>query len=131
MQIPGVAEEEASRSERKAGPIIEALWQHASEIARGEVDRTMKRIGADREVEEHLAAMAEALVSALLRPPSTRLRQASTDGRSGERLVAAAVEIFGLSMEGTPARESSAPGRARRERAGVALPSPVGHSVTG
>ena len=102
----GVTEEEASRLEREAGPIIEALWRRASEIAREEVGRTMRRIGADPEVEERLAAMAEALVSELLRPPSARLRQASTDGRSGERLMHAAVEMFGLAVEGAPARES-------------------------
>ena len=102
----GVDEEEASRFERKAGPIIEAMRQRASEIAREEVDRTMKRIGADPEVEEHLAAMAQALVSKLLHAPSARLRQASTDGRSGERLVAAAVEMFGLAVEGAPTGES-------------------------
>ena len=126
MLMPGVAEEEASRSERKAGPIIEALWQRASDIAREEVDRTMKRIGADPEVEEHLAAMAEALLCELLRPPTTRLRQASTDGRSGERLVAAVMRMFGLSIEGTPTPESSAPGRPRRNRATVAFPGRVG-----
>ena len=103
---PGVVEEEASRFERKAGPIIEAIRQRASEIAREEVDRTMKRIGADPEVEKHLAAMANALVSKLLHAPSARLLQASTDVRNGERLMAAAVEVFGLAV-GTPAGESS------------------------
>ena len=102
----GVDEEEASRFERKAGPIIEAMRQRASEIAREEVDRTMKHIGADPEVEGQLAAMAEALVSKLLHAPSARLRQASTDGRSGERLMAAAVEMFGLAAEDAPTGES-------------------------
>jgi len=103
----GVGEEEASGFERKADPIIEAMRQRASEIAREEVNRTMKRIGADTEVGEHLSAMAKALVSKLLNAPSTRLRQASTDGRSGERLMAAAVEMFGLAVEGAPTGESS------------------------
>jgi glutamyl-tRNA reductase len=88
-------DEEASHFERKAEPIIEAMRQRASEIAREEVDRTMKRIGADPEVEEQLAAMARALVSKLLQAPSARLRQARTDGRGGERLMTAAVEMFG------------------------------------
>jgi glutamyl-tRNA reductase len=98
----GVDEEEAPRFERKADPIIEAMRRRASEIARAEVDRTMKRIGADPEVEEQLSAMAKALVSKLLNAPSTRLREASTDGRSGEQLMAAAVEMFGLAVEGAP-----------------------------
>ena len=106
MLIPLGVDEEASGFEQKAGPIIEAMRQRASEIARQEVDRTMKRIGADPEVEEHLSAMAKALVSKLLNAPSTRLREASTDGRSGERLMAAAVEMFGLAVEGAHRRES-------------------------
>ncbi len=97
-----VEEEEAPSLEREAGTIIEAMRWRASEIAREEVNRTMKRIGADPEVEEHLAAMAKALVSKLLQPSSARLRQASADGRSRERLMAAAVEMFGLAMVGGP-----------------------------
>ena len=90
----------------RAGPIIEGMRQRAEEIAREEFDRTMKRIGADREVEEQLAAMARVLVSRLLHEPSARLRQASTDGRSGERLLAAAAEMFGLALvEGDHRRE--------------------------
>lgn len=100
-----VHEDEASCVEREADPVIEAIWRRASEIARGEVDRTMRRIRADREVEERLVAMAEALVSELLRPPSARLRQATTDGGSGERLLTAAVEMFGLAPEGEPTPE--------------------------
>src|SRR5690349_11685000 len=98
----GVDEEEVSRFERRAGPVIEAMRQRASEVAREEVDRTMKSIGGDPEVKEHLAAMAKAVVSQLLHLPTARLRQASTDDRSGERLIAAAVEMFGLGMEARP-----------------------------
>jgi glutamyl-tRNA reductase len=107
MLIPLGVDEEAPGFERKADPIIEAMRQRASEIAREEVDRTMKRIGADPEVEERLSAMAKALVSKLLHAPSARLRQASTDVRGGERLMAAAVEMFGLAVEGAPTGESS------------------------
>jgi glutamyl-tRNA reductase len=110
----GVDEEEASPFERRAGPIIEGMRQRASEIAREEFDRTMKRIGPDPEVEGHLAAMAKALVSKLLHEPSARLRQASTDGRGGERLMAAAVEMFGLAVEGAPTGERAEPEVARR-----------------
>ena len=105
--------EETSGLDRKAGPIIEAMRQRASEIAREEVDRTMKRIGADPEVEEQLAAMARALVSKLLHGPSARLLQASTKGRGGEMLMTAAVEMFGLAVEaGPPPRASAAEERA-------------------
>ncbi|HUK66351.1 MAG TPA: glutamyl-tRNA reductase [Anaeromyxobacteraceae bacterium] len=93
--------EEATRwrrekEERRAAPIIQALRLHASEIAREELHRTMQRIGADAEVESRLDAMAHALVSKLLHVPSLRLKEAGTAGAGGERLMAAAVEMFGL-----------------------------------
>jgi glutamyl-tRNA reductase len=88
------------------GHIIEAMRLRASEIARAELERTVKRIGADPEVEAQLAAMAQALVSRLLHPPSARLRQARRDDRNEERLMAAAAEMFGLPVEGAPTRES-------------------------
>jgi glutamyl-tRNA reductase len=90
------------RAERKAAPIIQAMRQHATAIAREEVDRTVKRLGADPEIERRLDAMANALVSKILHAPSTRLRRAGVDGSGGERLMAAAVEIFGLPIDGAP-----------------------------
>lgn len=90
------------RAERKAAPIIQAMRQHAAAIAREEVDRTVKRLGADAEIERRLDAMANAVVSKLLHAPSTRLRRAGIDGPGGERLMAAAVEIFGLPLDGAP-----------------------------
>jgi glutamyl-tRNA reductase len=62
----------------------------------------VKRLGADPEIERRLDAMANALVSKLLHAPSTRLRRAGVDGAGGERLMAAAVEIFGLPLDGAP-----------------------------
>ncbi|GEJ58243.1 glutamyl-tRNA reductase [Anaeromyxobacter diazotrophicus] len=102
-----VIEEELARfrrdqAERKAAPIIQAMRQHAASIAREEVDRTVKRLGADAEIERRLDAMANAVVSKLLHAPSTRLRRAGVDGPGGERLMAAAVEIFGLPLDGAP-----------------------------
>jgi glutamyl-tRNA reductase len=102
-----VIEEELARygreqAERKAAPIIQAMRRHAAAIAREEVDRTVKRLGGDPELEERLDAMANAVVSKLLHAPSTRLRRAGVDGAGGERLMAAAVEIFGLPLDGAP-----------------------------
>ncbi|HEX8908607.1 MAG TPA: glutamyl-tRNA reductase [Anaeromyxobacteraceae bacterium] len=102
-----VIDEEIARfrreqAERKAAPIIQAMRQRATAIAREEVDRTVKRLGADPEIERRLDAMANALVSKLLHAPSTRLRRAGVDGAGGERLMAAAVEIFGLPLDGAP-----------------------------
>jgi glutamyl-tRNA reductase len=91
------------QAERKAAPIIQAMRQRASDIAREEVDRTVKRLGADDpEIQRRLDAMANALVSKLLHAPSARLRQAGADAAGGERLMAAAVEIFGLPLDGAP-----------------------------
>ena len=90
------------QAERRAAPVIQAIRRHASEIAREEVDRTVKRLGADPDVEQRLAALANAVVSKLLHAPSTRLRQAATDARSGDRLISAAMEMFGLPMDGAP-----------------------------
>ncbi|HVI75499.1 MAG TPA: glutamyl-tRNA reductase [Anaeromyxobacteraceae bacterium] len=102
-----IIEEELARfrrdqAERKAAPIIQAMRQHAAAIAREEVDRTVKRLGADPEIERRLDAMANAVVSKLLHAPSTRLRRAGVDGVGGEQLMAAAVEIFGLPVDGAP-----------------------------
>jgi glutamyl-tRNA reductase len=103
-----IIEEEIARwrkeqGERRAAPVIQAMRARASEIAREEVDRTVKRIGAeDPEIQRRLDAMANALVSKLLHAPSAKLRQAGTDAESGDRLIAAAVEIFGLPLDAAP-----------------------------
>jgi glutamyl-tRNA reductase len=90
------------QGERRAAPIIQAMRAQASEIARDEVDRTLKRLGSDPELETRLHALANALVSKLLHAPSTRLRRAGADGEGGERLMAAAVQIFGLPADRAP-----------------------------
>jgi glutamyl-tRNA reductase len=97
-----VARFSRDRAERRTAPVIRAMRQHASAIAREEVDRTVKRIGADPEIQKRLDAMANALVSKLLHTPSTRLREAGSGGSEGERLIAAAVEMFGLPLDGRP-----------------------------
>jgi len=103
-----IIEEEIERfrsqqAERKAAPIIHAMRQRGAEIAREEVERTVKRIGAgDPEIQKRLDAMANAVVAKLLHAPSARLRRAGTDGPGGERLMAAAAEIFGLPLDGAP-----------------------------
>jgi len=88
-----------SEAERRAAPLIQEMRSRASAIAREEVERTLRRIGEDPELERRLDAMAGSIVSKLLHAPSTRLRQAVCDGGAGEALVAAAVEIFELSPD--------------------------------
>ncbi len=97
-----IARHEREQAERRAAPVIQAMRRHAADIAREEVDRTARRIGADEEVQERLAALANAVVAKLLHEPSTRLRRAAAQPSSGDRLLTAAAEIFGLPWDGAP-----------------------------
>jgi glutamyl-tRNA reductase len=91
------------------GPVLAALRRRADRIAREEVERTMRRIGADPELEVHLAAMAQAVVAELLREPTARLQDASTRGAGGERLVDVAARMFGLAGGGAGPGDPLAP----------------------
>lgn len=88
-----------AEAERRAAPLIQEMRKRASAIAREEVERTLRRLGEDPEIERRLDAMAGSIVSKLLHAPSARLRQAVCDGGAGEALVEAAVEIFELSPD--------------------------------
>jgi glutamyl-tRNA reductase len=99
-----IVEEEVAKwaraeAERRAAPLIQEMRTRAAAIAREEVSRTLRRLGEDPEVAKRLDAMAGSIVSKLLHAPSARLRRAVCDGGEGQALVAAAVEIFGLSAE--------------------------------
>ncbi len=97
-----IVEDEVQRfaraeAERRAAPLIQEMRTRASAIAREEVERTLRRIGEDPELERRLDAMAGSIVSKLLHAPSARLRRAVCDGGANDPLVAAAVQIFDLS----------------------------------
>ncbi len=81
-------------AERRAAPIIAAVRHRASAIAREEVERTVRRLGGDPELEKRLDALAGAIVSKLLHQPSVRLRMAGQDAEGGALLMAAAARIF-------------------------------------
>jgi glutamyl-tRNA reductase len=81
-------------AERRAAPIIAAVRHRASAIAREEVERTVRRLGGDPEIEKRLDALAGAIVSKLLHQPSVRLRRAGQDVEGGDQLMAAAARIF-------------------------------------
>jgi glutamyl-tRNA reductase len=81
-------------AERRAAPIIAAVRHRASAIAREEVERTVRRLGGDPEIEKRLDALAGAIVSKLLHEPSVRLRRAGQDVEGGDQLMAAAARIF-------------------------------------
>lgn len=81
-------------AERRAAPIIAAVRTRASAIAREEVERTVRRLGGDPELEKRLDALAGAIVSKLLHEPSVRLRRAGQDEQGGHQLMEAAARIF-------------------------------------
>ncbi|MEY2667565.1 MAG: hypothetical protein RJA59_203, partial [Pseudomonadota bacterium] len=87
-------------AERRAAPIIAAVRNRASAIAREEVERTVRRLGGDPEVEKRLDALAGAIVSKLLHQPSVRLRRAGQDEESGHQLMEAAARIFDVQQAG-------------------------------
>lgn len=97
-----------AEAERRAAPLIQEMRTRASAIAREEVERTLRRIGEDPELERRLDAMAGSIVSKLLHAPSARLRQAVCDGGANDPLVAAAVQIFDLSAAAPAARGDAA-----------------------
>jgi glutamyl-tRNA reductase len=81
-------------AERRAAPLIAAVRHQAAAIAREEVERTVRRLGGDPELERRLDALAGAIVAKVLHQPSVRLRRAGTDGESGTDLMQAAARIF-------------------------------------
>lgn len=109
VQAERIVDEEVEKwaraeAERRAAPLIQEMRSRARAIAREEVTRTLRRLGEDPEIAKRLDAMAGSIVSKLLHQPSARLRRAVHDGGEGEALVAAAVQIFGLSPETTAQR---------------------------
>jgi glutamyl-tRNA reductase len=90
-------------AERRAAPIIAAVRHRASTIAREEVERTVRRLGGDPEIEKRLDALAGAIVSKLLHQPSVRLRRAGQDVEGGDQLMAAAARIFDVQSGAGPA----------------------------
>lgn len=97
-----------AEAERRAAPLIQEMRTRASAIAREEVERTLRRLGEDPELERRLDAMAGSIVSKILHAPSARLRQAVCDGGANAPLVEAAVHIFGLTAPAPAARSDAA-----------------------
>jgi glutamyl-tRNA reductase len=89
-------------AERRAAPIIAAVRSRATAIAREEVERTVRRLGGDPELERRLDALAGAIVSKLLHQPSVRLRSAGHDAERGDELMAAAARIFDVQGDTGP-----------------------------
>jgi glutamyl-tRNA reductase len=94
-----VAKYAQAEAERRAAPVIKELRSRASAIAREEVERTVRRLGGDPELEQRLDALAGAIVSKLLHAPSTRLKEAVRQGSEGDALLGAAIRIFELDPE--------------------------------
>ncbi len=107
----GIVEDEAGRfardlAERRAAPLIAAVRHQASTIARQEVERTVRRLGGDPELEKRLDALAGAIVSKLLHQPSVRLRRAGHEAEGGDELMAAAARIFDVGHDAGAARSA-------------------------
>lgn len=94
-------------AERRAAPIIAAVRNRASAIAREEVERTVRRLGGDPELEKRLDALAGAIVSKLLHQPSVCLRRAGQDVEGGDHLMAAAARIFDVGQPGAGSARSA------------------------
>ena len=79
--------------ERSAVPVLARLRQHAEQVAKAEVEKTL---GTLRELDEKeqkaVRAMAQAIVNKLLHAPTSRLRDEAGEGP----LHDAAAELFGL-----------------------------------
>jgi glutamyl-tRNA reductase len=88
----------AEEAERRAAPMITELRTRAGAIARQEVERTLRRLGGDPDLERRLDALAGAIVAKLLHLPSTRLKEAARRGpaEGGDVLLGAAARIFEL-----------------------------------
>ena len=84
------------RAERQQVPVIKLLRARAEEIVRGELERTLPRLGPlDEKQKKSIEAMGMAIVNKMLHQPTVRLR-ATGGGAEGERLADAASELFGL-----------------------------------
>jgi glutamyl-tRNA reductase len=95
------------REARAALPVMITLRRRAAEIAASEVERTLSRVGErlDERGRESVAAMAQAIVNKLLHQPTTRLKQAASDGDSA--LPGVVAELFGIQDEPQARRERS------------------------
>jgi glutamyl-tRNA reductase len=84
------------RAERQQLPVIKLLRARAEEIVRGEVERTLAKLGRlDEKERKSIEAMGMAIINKMLHQPTARLR-ATGGGEEGERLADAASELFGL-----------------------------------
>jgi glutamyl-tRNA reductase len=94
------------RAVRDGVPVLARLRQHADQIARSEVERTLTSIGEglNDKQRKSIEAMARAIVNKLLHEPTARLRMVGSE-HEGNRLAGAAAELFGL--EEAPPRTSA------------------------
>ena len=92
------------RAVRDGVPVLARLRQHADQIARSEVERTLSSIGeglSDKQ-RKSIEAMARAIVNKLLHEPTARLRMVGPE-HEGNRLAGAAAELFGLEEQSSRA----------------------------
>jgi glutamyl-tRNA reductase len=91
-----VARWQAQQRELSMRPVVVKLRQHAEEIRRQEVARTMRFLGpVDAETQEHIHHLSRALVNKLLHEPTIRIKElAHTD--DADAYASAICDLFGL-----------------------------------
>ena len=102
----------AWHQQRAVGPIIDGLYTRYNEIARGELRRTLDRLGstADPALAGELEAMTHRMIQKLLHNPVRRLRQAHESPHPGAQPYAHALEkLFDLDAAKGGTDESVAP----------------------
>jgi glutamyl-tRNA reductase len=81
-------------------PVIKQLRERFTQVARGEVERTLSSLPNLGERERRgVQAMADAIVNKLLHPTLTALKREGA-GAGGEELAQATRRLFGLSADG-------------------------------
>jgi len=97
----------AEREVRAALPVLVSLRKRAERVARAEADRTLALVGGklDERGRRSVEAMARAIVNKLLHVPTTRLKEAASNGDA--LLPGTVAQLFGLGAE-VPAEPASA-----------------------
>ncbi|HWO89460.1 MAG TPA: glutamyl-tRNA reductase [Gemmatimonadales bacterium] len=110
-KVEAIVEQEVARFEswkRAAAlrPILSAMRERGEAIRRGEVEKTLRRLGPVAPlVAEEVEALAHSLVNKLLHAPTSRLRR-ETDPERIAAYSRAAVELFSLEAGSMPALDT-------------------------
>ncbi|MDB5326537.1 MAG: glutamyl-tRNA reductase [Phycisphaerales bacterium] len=86
--------------QREIGPLIDALYRHSGDIAKGELDRTLGKLDLDDSGREQVEQLVHRVIQKLLHGPVSQLKQAHephNDSRGeGQAYVHAVEKLFNL-----------------------------------